>query len=264
MTSRNKPLQGKTAIITGSGQNIGREIALLFAATGANVVINGHRNQDAIEKVAQEAQDLGSKAIAVLADISDPNAIQAMVDQAIAEFGGVDIAVSNVSLRIRQGILDISNEDWRRVIDTNLSSAFYLARATLPGMKAREWGRIIHISGEDGFTGAAYRAHNVASKAGLHALSKAIAIEFGPYGVTANTVSPGTIDTLRIPENYPNWGSRYAEATKAIPSRRIGSCQDIAEACLYLASDAAGFVNSQVIHVNGGAFIPWGIVEQKD
>lgn len=257
-------MEGRTALITGSGQNIGREIALLLAATGANVIINGHRNREAIEKTVSEVRNLGGNAIAAMADVSDPNAVQKMVDRAITEFGSVDIAISNVSLRLRQAFLDISNEEWHRVINTNLSSAFYLARATLPGMKTRGWGRIIHISGEDGFTGAAYRAHNVASKAGLHGLSKSIAIEFGPYGITANTVSPGTIDTIRIPENYPNWEARYAEIKKAIPSRRIGTCQDIAEVCIYLASDAASFVNSQVIHVNGGAFIPWGIIGQKD
>jgi 3-oxoacyl-[acyl-carrier protein] reductase len=255
MKDRNKPLQGRTALITGSGQNIGRAIALLFASSGANVVINGHQNREAIEKVAQEARDLGSQAIAVMADIGDPDAVQRMVDVSIDTFGAVDILVANAAIRPRQAFLDISIEDWQRVINTNLSSAFYLARATLPGMKAKQWGRIIHISGYDGFVGAAYRAHNVTCKGGIHALSKAIAMEFGPDGITANTVSPGTIDTHRIAEDYPNLEAKYQQLKNIIPVRRLGTTEDIAEACLYLASDVSSFVTGQVIHVNGGSLV---------
>jgi 3-oxoacyl-[acyl-carrier protein] reductase len=242
MKDRNKPLQGRTALITGSGQNIGRVIALLFASSGANVVINGHQNREAIEKVAQEARDLGSQAIAVIADIGDPDAVQKMVDVSLENFGVVDIVVANAAIRPRQAFLDISIEDWHRVINTNLSSAFYLARATLPGMKAKQWGRIIHISGYDGFVGAPYRAHNVTCKGGTD-------------GITANTVSPGTIDTHRIAEDYPNLEAKYQVLKNIIPVRRLGTCEDIAEACLYLASDASSFVTGQVIHVNGGSLI---------
>lgn len=253
MIDRNKSLQGKTTIVTGSGQNIGRAIALLFASCGANVVINGHKNQEAIEKVAQEARENGAQSIAVMADVSDPDAVQNMVDTATQKFGGVDIIVSNVSLRRKQSFLDISIEDWHQVINTNLNSAFYLAKASVAGMKARGWGRIIHISGFDGTIGASQRAHNVTCKGGLDALVKGLATELAPYGITANAISPGTIDTNRIPENYPNLEAKYELLKKLIPVRRLGTCQDIAEACLYLASDFSGFVNGQVIQVNGGA-----------
>lgn len=255
MQDRNKVLQGRTALITGSGQNIGRAIALFFASSGANVVINGHQNREAIEKVAQEARDLGSQAIAVMADIGDPDAVQRMVDVSIEKLGAVDIVVANAAIRPKQDFLEISIEDWHRVINTNLNSAFYLARATLPGMKARQWGRIIHISGYDGFIGAPYRAHNVTCKGGIHAFSKALAMEFGPYGITVNTVSPGTIDTSRIPEDYPNLEAKYQLLRNMIPLRRLGTCEDIAEACLYLASDASSFVTGQVLHVNGGSLL---------
>lgn len=253
MIDRNKSLQGKTTIVTGSGQNIGRAIALLFASCGANVVINGHKNQEAIEKVAQEARDLGTQAIAVMADVSNPDAVQKMVDTATQKFGAVDIIVSNVSLRRKQPFLDISIEDWHQVINTNLNSAFYLAKAAVAGMKARGWGRIIHISGFDGTIGAAHRAHNVTCKGGLDALVKALATELAPYGITANAISPGTIDTNRIVQDYPNLETKYELLKKLIPVRRLGTCEDIAEACLYLASDYSGFVNGQVIQVNGGA-----------
>jgi 3-oxoacyl-[acyl-carrier protein] reductase len=253
MRERNQLLLGRTALITGAGQNIGRAIALLLAASGAKVAINGHRHRDNMEKVAQEARELGVESMAVMADVSQPKAVQAMVNRVVEQFGSVDIAVSNAAIRPRQAFLDISLEDWHRVLDTNLNAAFYLARATLPGMKAKQWGRIIHISGDDGFMGAPFRAHNVTCKGGIHALSKALAMEFGPYGITANTVSPGTIDTTRLVKDYPDLEAKYERLKQIIPAHRLGRCEDIAEACLYLASEASSFVNGQVIHVNGGS-----------
>jgi 3-oxoacyl-[acyl-carrier protein] reductase len=249
-TNPAKPFAGRTALITGSGQNIGRAIALAFARQGANVVINGHRNQAAIEAVAEEARTLGAKALAVLADVGDPAAVQAMVDQAASAFGGVDIVVSNVSTRLHTKFLDISIEEWQRIINSNLSASFYLARAALPLMQQRGWGRIIHISGRDGFAVIPNRAHNVTCKAGVFALSKAIAVEFGAFGITANTVAPGVIDTMRDLTQYPHLRDGYGERIKEIPVRRIGHVDEIADACTYLAG--AGFVTGQVLHVNGG------------
>ncbi len=135
-----RPFAGRTALVTGSGQNIGRAIALAFARGGANVVVNGHRNLAAIEAVAAEARDLGVKAIAILADVGDPAAVQSMVDRAVQACGNVDIAVSNVSTRLHTKFLDISVEEWQRILNSNLSASFYLARAVLPLMKAHGWG----------------------------------------------------------------------------------------------------------------------------
>jgi 3-oxoacyl-[acyl-carrier protein] reductase len=247
-----KPLAGRTALITGSGQNIGKAIALAFARQGANVVVNGHRNQDAIDAVAAEARELGVGALAVLADVADPAAVQSMVDQATATFGGVDISVSNASVRLHTPFLDISLEEWHRIIASNLNASFYLARAVIPGMKQRGWGRIIHISGRDGFMPIPNRVHNITCKTGVYGMAKALAIEFGQYGITANTVSPGLIDTTRDWTQYPQFRNGYGERLKEIPVRRAGHVDEIAAACTYLASDSAGFVTGQVIHVNGG------------
>jgi len=246
-----RPFAGRTALVTGSGQNIGRAIALAFARRGANVVINGHRKQEAIDRVAAEAEALGVRALPILADVGDPAAVQAMVDKATEVFGGVDIAVSNVSVRLHTKFLDISLEEWNRIINSNLSSAFYLARAVLPSMQAKKWGRIIHISGKDGFAVIPNRAHNVTCKAGVFALSKAIAVEFGEHGITANTVAPGVIDTTRDWTQYPHFASGYGDHIQEIPVRRVGHVDEIADACIYLAN--AGFVTGQVLHVNGGA-----------
>jgi len=247
-----KPFAGRTALITGSGQNIGRAIALAFARLGANVVVNGHRNQAAIDAVAAEVRALGTNALAVLADVANPAAVQLMVDQATAAFGSVDISVSNASVRLHTSFLDISLEEWQRIINSNLNASFYLARSVIPGMKQHGWGRIIHISGRDGFMPIPNRVHNITCKAGVYAMAKALAIEFGQFGITANTVSPGLIDTTRDWSQYPQFRDGYGERVKEIPVRRVGHVDEIAAACTYLASDAAGFVTGQVLHVNGG------------
>lgn len=255
-----RPLAGRTAIVTGSGRNIGRAIALGLARDGANLVLNGHRDAQALDAVAREVAALGAQALVTLADVADPQAVSDMVAAAVDRFGGIDIAVSNVSLRLHQPLLEISIDDWRSVLETNLSSAFYLARASLPHMMARRWGRIVHISARDGFSPKPNRAHNVTAKAGVFALAKAIAIEFGPYGITANAVAPGIVDTVRDLTQYPDAADAAAadgfEARRrAMPLRRFGHVDEIAAACRYLCSDAAGFVTGQVLHINGGEFM---------
>ena len=244
-------LAGRTAVVTGSGQNVGRAIALQFAREGASVIVNGHRNREIVDAVVAEIKAAGGNAAGIMADVSDPAAITDMVAKAKALFGAVDIAVSNVSTRRKQAFLDISLEDWHSTLNTNLNSCFYMARAVIPDMKARGWGRLIHISGLDGFAGhIPTRAHNIVCKAGMHAFSKALAVEFGAYGITANTVSPGALDTTRDWSQYPeNWlETRLAQ----IPVHRLGTADEIAAACAYLAGESAGFVTGQVIHVNGG------------
>ncbi len=243
-------LEGRTAIVTGSGKNIGRAIALEMARFGARVVVNGHRDEAALAETVTQIETLGGQAIPVLADIADPAAAQRLVAAGREAYGAVDILVCNAAIRPFQPFLSITNDDWDRVIDTNLKSAFVLARSVIPGMVERGWGRIIQISGMDGFTGHTNRVHNVVCKAGVHALSKCIGQEFGASGITANTVAPGWIDTERDWKQYPN--VNYDEEIKKIAVRRIGKVTDIAAACVYLASDGAGYISGQVIHANGG------------
>jgi 3-oxoacyl-[acyl-carrier protein] reductase len=251
LTDAVKPLAGRVAIVTGSGRNIGRAIALSFAAAGARVVINGHRDQSALDAVVDEIRRSGAEAIACLADVSRDEDIARMVALARDTYGHVDIAVSNVGKRPYAAFLDISSQDWDDVLRTNLSAAFYLARHVIPMMRERRFGRIINISGFSGFFAhVTHRAHSVSAKFGLHGLSKAIAREFGPDGITANTIAPGMIDTERDWSQYRHIDTEKMVAE--IPVRRAGLPQDIAEACLFLAGDGGGFVSGQVIHVNGG------------
>lgn len=248
------PLAGRTAIVTGSGRNIGRAIALALAAGGASVVVNGHRDREAVDAVVEEIRAAGGRALGIMADVSSHDAIAALVAQAAAEFGSVDIAVSNVGIRRMQPFLEIAVEDWNAVLATNLSAAFYLARNAIPHMRARRWGRIIHISGFDGFWAqVTQRAHNITAKAGLHGLAKALAREFGSEGITANTVAPGAIDTVRDWLQYKHQPKEKLVAE--IPLGRLGEVSEVAAACAFLASEGGGFVSGQVIHVNGGHYM---------
>jgi len=249
-----RQLAGRTAVVTGSGQNIGRAIALALAAQGANVVVNGHAHRELVDSVVEEAQALGAGAIGVMADVSEPEEVDSLVAAAQDAFGAVDIAVSNVGVRMRQSFEEITIDDWHRTLASNLHAAFYLAHFALPGMRQRGWGRIIHISGYDGWTGHMdQRAHNVTAKAGMHGLTKAIAREYGVHGVTANTVAPGAIATVRDAEQYVHVDLDAIRKRLAVPT--FGQPEDIAAACVYLAGESGRFVTGQVIHVNGGEFM---------
>lgn len=248
------PLAGRTAVVTGSGRNIGRAIALALGAQGASVVVNGHADRAAVDGVVAELQAMGAPALGVMADVSDDAQVARLVAEATERFGGVDIAVSNVGIRRKQPFLEITPAQWDEVLRTNLGAAFYLARHAIPGMRARRWGRIVLISGFDGFWGQVpERAHNVTAKAGLHGLAMALAREFGPDGITANTVAPGAIDTVRDWSQYTHQQRERIEAE--IPLGRYGRPDEVAAACELLCTDRGGFISGQVIHVNGGHYM---------
>ncbi len=244
----------RTALVTGSGRNIGRAIALALARDGVNVVVNGHSDQAAIDRVVGEIHAAGGSAIGIRADVSKHDEVAAMVDRAATQFGSIDILVSNVGIRRMQPFLEISLDDWQAVINTNLSAAFYLTRNVIPYMQKQKWGRVILVSGFDAFWGqVTLRAHNLAAKSGLHGLSKALAREFGSDGITANTVAPGAIDTVRDWSQYKHQPREQLE--KEIPLGRFGHVDELAAACTYLCSDGGGFVSGQVLHVNGGHYM---------
>ena len=248
-----KNLEGRVAIVTGSGQNIGAAIARRLAEAGAAVVVNGRASKDKVERTVSEIRAAGGRAHGIMADVSDPKDVARLVAEATAAVGPVDIAISNVSRRLHKPFETVTIEDWDWAIRTNLSSCFYLAHHVVPSMKQREWGRLIHISGFDGFTGhMTNRAYNIAAKAGMHGFSKALGRELGPFGITANTVVPGAIDTERDWSQYPDTDREAIR--NAIPVRRWGHVDDIAHACVYLCTTGS-FVNGQALHLNGGHFM---------
>ena len=241
-------LDGKVALVTGSGRNIGRSIALALAKEGADVVVNARTNRKEVESVAEEVRALGAKAIPLLADVGNRKQLEAMLDQALAEFGHIDIVVNNAAARPHKPFAEMSYEDWRSVLATDLDSAFLSAKAALPGMVERQWGRVINLSGLQAFQGRHGGAHISAAKVGLIGFTRALATELAPDGILVNCIVPGLIDTTRDGEARTRPSSRLSE----IPVGRMGEPQDIASLCPFLCSDAAGFITGQTIHVNGG------------
>jgi 3-oxoacyl-[acyl-carrier protein] reductase len=252
-------LTGKRAFITGASRNIGRAIALAFAAEGADLVLNTRANREELEGVAAECGKAGVRAVPVLGDIADAAAVDAMVKQGLAELGGIDVVVCNAAIRPHTAVTETSIEDWHRVMGVNLHSAFYLARAVVPGMKEQRRGSIIALGGQSSLTGRANTAAVTAAKTGLLGLVRALAAELGPFGIRANMVIPGTMDTER---RYSEWYPEFRQAPpgapeqlKQIPLGRLGRPEEIADACVFLASDASSYITGDEIRVMGGRII---------
>lgn len=243
-------LKGHVALVTGAGRNIGRAIVLELAGRGCDVVVNTQKSGGESEAVAAEARKLGVRALSLLGDVGRAEDVRRLAERALAEFGKVDVVVNNAAIRPRASFLEMSEEEWRRVLDVDLTSAFYTAKAFLPGMVAQGWGRIINLTGMNALQGYAGRAHVSAAKHGLWGLTKALARELGPQGITVNAISPGPIDPER---SDPEQAAHIRSQLDRIPLGRLGTAGDIAGLCGYLASDEGGFVSGQMIGVNGAA-----------
>jgi 3-oxoacyl-[acyl-carrier protein] reductase len=240
----------RTALISGSNKNIGRACALALAKAGCNVVVNGARDKAAAEDVAAACRKLGVEALVAMGDVGRREACQAVAKEALAKFGAVDILVNNAAIRQDGKFLEISEDDWRYAMAVNFDSAFWLARACLPGMIQKGWGRVINFAGMNAIHGYNGRAHVSASKHAAWGLTKALAKEFGPKGITTNIVSPGPI----MGEDQDAVQAAHIAPMKArVPLGRLGTPDEVAAAVALLASDAGGFINGQMIQVNGGA-----------
>lgn len=243
-------LEGKTALITGSGRNIGRATALALAKEGANIVVNARSNMEEAEAVAQEVRALGVGAIPVLADVADRAQVDDMVSKANAKFGKVDILINNAAIRPHGAFTESSMEDWERVRGVVLDGAIYCTHAVLPSMVENQFGRVLFFCGDGSFTGGTDRAFVSAAKTGLIGLSKSLALEFASDNIRVNIVSPGRIDTSRDLSWYPKENMRN---TDGIPLGRLGLPEEIAAACLFLVTDDCGFITGQTLHINGGS-----------
>ena len=243
-------LKGHTAFVTGAGRNIGQAIALELARRGVNVVVNARSNREEAEAVVAAARELAVEAICLLGDVGQAADVQRMAREALERFGTVDILVNNAAIRPAKPFLELDEADWHRVLDVDLNAAFYTAKAFLPGMVAAGWGRIINLTGMNAIHGYAGRAPVSAAKHGVWGLTKALAKEFGPRGVTVNAVSPGPI---RSQHPDPAMTQHIESQLGKIPLGRLGKPQDIAALCGFLASDAGGFISGQMIAANGAA-----------
>lgn len=244
------PLQGKVALITGSGKNIGRCIALTLARDGATVLVNGRSDKAAVDAVVAEIKAAGGKAAPAMGDVSDPAAAARLAEEAKA-LGGVDILVSNAGLRRQTPFLDMKFEEWREILSVALDGAFLLGKAFIPQMVAKgQGGAFVAMSGISTHVGTPNRCHVSASKAGLEGLMRALAVELAPHRITCNAVSPGAIDTARA----ASAGPRPVE-NRPIPLKRFGTVEEIAAMVRLLVGPEGTFITGQTLHVNGGEFL---------
>lgn len=240
----------RSALITGSNKNIGRACALALAQQDCDVVINGSKDRAAAEAVASEVRRLGVEAAVAMGDVGRREDCLRIAEQGISAFGGIDILVNNAAVREDGGFLELPEEQWRRVMAVNFDAAYWLSRACLPGMIGKGWGRIINFAGMNAIHGYNGRVHVSASKHAAWGLTKALAKEFGPKGITVNIVSPGPI----MGEAQDAVQAAHISTMQArVPVGRLGRPDEVAAAVALLASDAGGFINGQLIQVNGGA-----------
>jgi 3-oxoacyl-[acyl-carrier protein] reductase len=246
---QDKELAGRVALVTGASRNIGRAISLALAGAGAAVVVNTRQARAAADGLAKEIEAAGGKALSVLADVTDEAAVAAMVDKTIKTFGKLDIVVNNAALRPAQKIEEMTLADFRAVMALILEAPFLCVRAALPHLKRSDGAAIVSIGGMTGHVGGSDRVHVAAGKSGLVGLTKAFARELAPFGITANCVVPGLVDTARGP---------VPSAHAALPSLlgRLGRAEEIADMVRFLSGPSARFVTGQAIHVNGGAYMP--------
>jgi 2-hydroxycyclohexanecarboxyl-CoA dehydrogenase len=246
----------RCAIVTGAGSGIGRAIAHRLAAEELSVAVVD-LDKDSAQAVTDEIVSQHGDAVALGGvDVSLRAQVDEAVSRARSEFGPVLVLVNNAGISGFKEFLKINDESWNRIMAVNLSGPFYFAQAVLPDMIAARWGRVVNISSSSAQSGQQYMVHYASSKAGLIGFTKALALEFGPLGITVNTIPPGFVDTpmLRASEQRGLLGGSVDETAQRIPVRRPGRPEDIAATCSFLVSEDAGYITGQVIGVNGGRY----------
>lgn len=246
-------LTGKVALITGSSRGIGKQIALSFAEAGADIVINCLSHGDEAQRVADEIKSMGRKAIVISGDVTDETAVKKMFEKIEQTFGKLDILVNNAGISQAKDIFEMELEDWDRVMNINLTSAFLCSKYAMELMKNQHSGRIISIASQAGERGALFgHIHYAASKSGVLALSKTLARTAAPLGITVNSIAPGVIFT---DFTYAVHTDEEVQALEKSIPLGLGNPKDVAAAALYLASDEARYVTGATIDVNGGSHI---------
>jgi 3-oxoacyl-[acyl-carrier protein] reductase len=250
MKERRMLLPKKTALVTGAARGIGKAIALRFAAEGAAVVLADVRDT---AEPAETIRASGGKALSFRVDITDPADVEAMVAEAIGSLGAVDILVNNAGIIARGTILELTQETWKRVLDVNVNGTFNCCKAVVTHMVRNNFGRILNITSVAGKTGDVTAAPVYgASKGAINALTKSLARQLAPYGITVNAIAPHAIETDMSAE----WSAeKRAEVIAGIPLKRLGRPEEVAAAAAFLASEEACFITGEILDLNGGFFM---------
>jgi len=241
------------ALVTGAGRNIGREIALGLAAAGHAVAINVRASVAEGQAVVDEIRGQGGQAMLCVADVADRQAVGNMVQAVATQWGRLDVLVHNAAIRREADLESLSAQDWHATLGVVLDGAFFCTQAALPLLKASDRGAIVTIGGLTAHTGAADRVHVVTAKAGLVGLTRALAHDLAPHGITVNCVSPGLIDTVRKASSTSASPKHHAHHQTLLGRR--GTSWEVAQAVLYLTGPGARYVTGQVLHANGGVYL---------
>jgi len=251
-------LSGRTALVTGSGRNLGKAIALAFARMGANVVVNSRATKSDVDAVVDEIAAAGGKGFAVVADVSTPEGARHLISRGVEQFGVIHILVNVVGISPRVPVLEMTERDWRQVFAVNIDSVFFCTQAALHGMVQSGWGRIINVTGHAHLRGDPGRSHVAATKAAVVGFSHSLAREVAPCGILVNVVAPGSFDTTERVRYYRDLGEGHKDRhdmMHMVALNRLGDPREFANVCLFLASDASSFITGQTILVNGGMYM---------
>jgi len=261
-------LEGRVAIVTGSGRGIGKAISLVLAEAGADVVVVA-RTVAQIEEVAGQIQQMGRRALAIPTDVTQSAQVDWMVERTISEFGRVDILVNNAGIarpkqlvplgdirlpgwqRVSDLTTRLSDEEWFATINTNLTGAFFCTRAVGPHMLARKYGKVINVTSRNANTGDPYRAHYNTSKAALSMFTRCVALEWAPFNINVNAIGPGAFYTELSKESFERPEIREP-MLRSIPLGRAGDLREVGLLALYLASDASSYMTGQTLYLDGG------------
>lgn len=239
-------LAGRVALVTGAGRGIGRAIAIALARQGVSVAVNWLSRRSEAEETAAAIEQLGSRSLAVQADVSLSADVRRLVETTQSELGPVSILVNNAGIARPQPLAEITEQDWDTVVNTNLKSGFLVTQACLEGMRARRWGRIVNISSVAAHLGGVVGPHYAASKAGLIGLAHYYALALVKEGITVNTISPALIETEMVTSNP-------RARPDLIPAGRFGQPEEVADVVVMLARN--GYITGQTIHCNGGWYM---------
>ncbi|UCH90289.1 MAG: 3-oxoacyl-ACP reductase FabG [Thermoplasmata archaeon] len=243
--------KGLVAVVTGASRGLGKATALALAERGCDVVVNYEKSEGAAQEVVKLIEKLGRSAVAVKADVSKKEEVEALYEKSMELSGHVDILVNNAGIHQHLKIWELPVPDWERVLAVNLTGAFLCTKAFVDQMKERRSGKIVNISSVIGYMGTDHEVHYAASKSGLVGLTKSLALELAPFNINVNAVAPGYIRTDMTVFESPE---QEEEVAARIPLGELGEPEDIANTVAFLCSKEASYITGEVVHVNGGLY----------